>query len=1198
MSHKFSNLFASRVFAEHPLASWSLDEDVYFLSALEESQKSIENWEQFNISSPSEESEVSGIPLVEEALFQFIPTSGSTQHMEFVGPSIDEAIELDSTKPTICISSFVYANQSVITAFEIGFKYKNDDDEEYTYNKKEFSNIPGSWQKIIHTIDLPNVEDLRPYLKIYYVGSDITDEYLVYVNATSVGQWSELYHNDSTGIIPEELDDANLNSLLPDSSPLGIKVVEADAYGLLENKSGYYIVDNNKLLATNSSLPMVFGSSNVTNIESPITSGMPSVVIPGQGFLNQTGRYKESTVEFWLRVYTRSRSAKKIFGPLASNDGLYLEEEFLTFRVGKFTKSYFVGKWYRPMLIDIRYNEEIVSMLINGDLAFSFNIDQASLVFPNASKDWLGFFGHAQVYPFDIDCVSVYPYIVSEQIAKKRFVFGQGVASAESIVSNLGGESIYVDFPFAKYTSTMNYPDMSGWNSGFFNNLDATSKFLSFPNYKLPELNYIGLDLEMFTIKLNTRTWAKTAEKGWNYWNNLTWDRLLVEMASDILEDNFFIQEGDRPFIKLKPNEFYENIYGSIYFDSTNPIDSPVKSIFGLFRAPEVLPTDPEIIMQFNSKTTPNLFKVTLSDEGLQYVYNNILLATKPVSASADFIVGVELDKLNVQYQGILNNFFSSLQNISLSIAGYGLNTFSGRIYSTTFSNKFFTDKDLLSYINDEGIFGFGEEYSAEYTEEFENIFDYLGNYTYHPLLLQDALIVDIGCIGYWEDSLPFTYFGKFVEGKNKNSFYDLDMIQFNIENPGPVVCSGNLTQCGQRDLRINSFVTIQDFTQVGKKPYSEYTDREIIGSNRVLDIDQYSFNDIQTKKFEIVDGTIIYPPKDLVDFNDYYLTTHIEMRNQGILNRSVQLRSMSYASLAYDETDFYPINTRTGNKIFPFSRYENTYALKDKNPFVINKQSNPYMYLTADSGINVLPYETEAVRGISIPINQQKNLNYILGGIQISMFYNKDFTFNSISQVAKIKTNTRELDFYAIPEKNGKRATIKTYDSLTGIEENRIIYYQNGQVVTNPIIYPQLWSFLTISFDNEFFLENQRGQLELYEGFTYNNIAMYKKGSVVFGSNAINRSWNDILSQLVSFAEFDGPVVTLNWDDWENSNWSQLYIARQPITFSLDGKETYQSFFGISRVVSKDNSKVFVNTDSFKIVSDVIWEQFDGRPV
>jgi hypothetical protein len=306
----------------------------------------------------------------------------------------------------------------------------------------------------------------------------------------------------------------------------------------------------------------------------------------------------------------------------------------------------------------------------------------------------------------------------------------------------------------------------------------------------------------------------------------------------------------------------------------------------------------------------------------------------------------------------------------------------------------------------------------------------------------------------------------------------------------------------------------------------------------------------------------------------------------------------MSYASLAYDETDFYPINTRTGNKLFPFSRYENSYAPKDKNPFLINKQSSPYLYLTADSGINVLEYETTATRGISIPINQQRVPDYILGGIQMWMFYNEDFTFNKIMQIAKISTNTKELDFYLIPEKDGKRASIKIYNSLNGIEEFDIIYYQNGNIVTNPIIYPQLWSSLIVSFGDEIFLDNQIGQLELYKGFTYNNIAMYKKGSIVFGSNVVTRTWNEVLSTIVDVPGPSDPTIELAWNFWTDFSWSQVEAEIILSSFSLDGQEIYESFFGLSKAISNDTSTVLVNSDSFKIVNDVIWEAFDGRPV
>jgi hypothetical protein len=48
-----------------------------------------------------------------------------------------------------------------------------------------------------------------------------------------------------------------------------------------------------------------------------------------------------------LNTYT-----KKIFGPIASSDGLYVESGFITLKIGNAFRSHFVGEWYRPMLIN------------------------------------------------------------------------------------------------------------------------------------------------------------------------------------------------------------------------------------------------------------------------------------------------------------------------------------------------------------------------------------------------------------------------------------------------------------------------------------------------------------------------------------------------------------------------------------------------------------------------------------------------------------------------------------------------------------------------------------------------------------------------------------------------------------------------------------------------------------------------------
>ncbi len=1198
MSHVVSNLFSSRVYAEHPLALWALDDELYFTSLVSQANKNVSLWTLTNSITAASASLVTQTPMPDEDSPVLIPVSGSVGYMELLGPEINIANSVDLNKDTICITTNVYAYDTVTESYEVGFKYYDSSASAFIYDTEEFtSTAEDVWQKIFHTTNVPTSSAIYPYIKINSTPGTVSNSYNVRFNGTSIGQWSEMFHKDSTGVIPSTLTDTTLNALLPTSSPLGIKIIEVDAYGLVENKNGYYIVDNNKMLATNTSMPMVFGSSNITEVHEPVSEGMPSILLPGQGFLNKLGQYSDMTAEFWLRVYTKSSNPVRIFGPISSDDGLYVEEEFLTLRIGKYTKSYFVGKWYRPMLVHIRYTQTIVSLLINGDLVLSIDIDPTEISFPVTEYDWLGFFGHEDVYPFNLDSVSIYPYIVPDQLAKKRYVYGQGVVGVENIVNNFNGESIYIDFPFANYSSTMNYPDMTGWNAGFFSNLNSTSKYLGFPNYQLPEINFIGEDLGIFTLSVDPRTWLEASERDWIDWTSLTWSEFRTESAADVLADSFIIQEGDYPFISLKPNSIYEGVYGSIYFSSSNPIDSTVNSIFGMFRSPDSLSATEEVVMQFNSKTNSNLFKVTISNAGLKYIYNDIVLATKSVTASTDFVAGIEINTLTREYFSTIGNFFSNLQNISLNLGGYEKSTFLGRIYGLTFNNEFFTNKDLLDYIDDNGIFGFGVSHLAPRSSD-TYLIEYIGNYTYHPMLTETSLIVDIGCVGYWEDSVPLSYFGKYINNSNQQQYYDLDMIQFNINNPSPLIVNGNTTQTDGEDLRINTYLTIQDFSQVGKVPYTDYTSTEIVGANRVLDIDQYTYNDIQSTKFEIVDGTIIFPPKELVDFEDYYITTHIEMKTTGIGSRIVQLQKMSYSSLAFDESNFYSINSKTGNKIYPFSRYNNSYSYKDKNPFSIYKDSTPYMYLTGDSGITVLPYSTSATRGLSVPINQQQASEYLLGGVQLWSFYNKSYTIDQTIKVARIKSANYVYDLYLIPETGNKRGTLRLYSADSGVEVINTVFYQNGAIVTNPIVYPQSWSSIVISFGESIILDNQIGQLELYEGFLFNNIAFFKKSSDILGIQQITRDWEDVRAATIDIPGPLDPSVENQWSLWEDSTWSEVEQLEEVQTFTIDGQDLYQSYFGLSKAVSSDDTTLFINSDSYKIVTNVNWSEYSGRPV
>ena len=1189
MSHKISNLFASRAFSEHPLALWALDDEMSFISLLSQNNKDILTWTGYNEEEAVGVDNAPNTPLVDEISSIVIPIAASPQYMDFLGPNINLDLTKDQDKTTVTISSFVYPFESAIQSIEIGFAYKNNADANYTYDISQITARQQEWLKITHTIDLVQKDVFRGYLKIYYSGNVISNDYAVQINGLSIGQWSEPFQSNSTGVIPVTIPDAALDSLVPNGDPLGVKVVVADAYGLLDGKNAYYFVDNNKMLAVNYGLPMAFGSDNVTKIYESVTEGVPSLVFPGQGFLNRSGIYKQYTAEFWLRLFTDSTTPIKIFGPLSSNDGLYVDEEFLTFRIGRYTKSHFVGKWFRPMLVHLKYNPDNFSVLINGDTVISIELDQDYLSFPFPREDWVAFYGNDNVTPFEIDSFAIYPYLVPNQLAKKKYVYGQGVANVENVVNNFNGESVYIDFPFANYSSTMNYPNMTGWNAGFFSNLESNSKFLSFPKYTLPEFVYVGDDLTVFDLSADYRTWLDVNERTWDYWNNNDWQTMRILSAADPLYDNVILQDGDYTFIKLKPNDLYNELNGSIYFDSMNPIDSAVKSIFGIFRAPDQLPAEPEIVMQFTSKVSFNNFRIEVDTSGLNYYYNEILLENKALSASADFVAGIELDSLNSTYAADLQNFFASPQNLSLNVGGYELSTFSGRIYKTNFNNKLYTSKDLASYIGEDGIFN---------TTTNTYLMKYVGNYTHHIIKTDEALLEDIGCVGYWEDSLPLTYFAKFVKDESQNDYYDLDMLQFNIDNSSPLITGGTPTGTEDTALKVSTYVSIQDYASVGNKPYTDYVNVEAIKENRVLEIDNYTYGQIVNTKFEVVDGTIIFPPKEEVDFEDYYLTTHIELKTEGLLNRSVKIKNMSYSSLAFDEKTFYPIGTRTGNKIYPFHKIDDTYVFKTRNPFKIYKDSTPYIHLTGDSGISVLPYETDGVRGLTIPINNQRSPEYTLGGIQFWLFYNKDYTINSRTKVGEVKTSAVDLEIYMETETGNKRGKIKLYNAETGIEDTSSIFYQNGRVVTNPVIEPLSWTSIVISFAQDINLDSQIGQFEIYEGFVYNNIAMYNKSAAIFGTIVQSRDWNDIKSTIIDIPGPNDPLVNNSWLSWTNFNWREVWLTEDIISFTVNGEEIHQSLFGLPKATISDSSVLSLNSDSFRILSDATWTLYEGKVV
>jgi len=1205
MSEQISNLYAARIFAEHPLALWALDDNFDYISNLSVSDKKLSNWAFDNLEEvPAPIPENLVLPQEFASIFTIVSASAGL----FASASsslIDVVEDLDPDKSSISINAFVYDFEGFIESYDIGFIV--DGNFSVSNIKKDTFR---SWEKISHTLNnVQNYSEIYPYLRINYSDPQVEsgEQFYFAINAISVGQWSDLFHYENTGVLTQELENQELLSILEEITTIPISEISfvvADSYGIADPLNGYYIVEKNRMLSMNNRLPMTFGATNITNLKHPLSGKLPSLVFPGVGFLNESGRYKEYTAEFWLRCYTDSKFSLKIFGPISSEDGIYIEKDFITLKINKYSQSYFIGKWYRPMLIDFIYNIDSASLLINGDVVINMLLDQSKIIFPSQEKDYLGFFAEENIYPLDLDAFAIYPYVVQQQVAKRRFIYAKGVDSPDNIVSNFKGDSFGPDFPFAKYTSSLNYPDMNDWNSGFFLNTNANSTSLGLPNYQEPEIIFDSeIDLDNF------------------------------------LFDNYSIQDSDYPFIKLKPNINYENVKSSIYFKNFNILNEPVKSFFAIFRSPENWSEEKESLLFFTNSFNNNTFSIKIGNFAVEYLYNNTVIESFFIENNSIFTVGFDLDTISSAYKQILGNFFSNPQNISFSLGGDQETVFSGKIYKINFNDRFYTNKDLTQYIKTNGIFN--------PVLDFNTLIDYIGNYTYYPQVLSDSLILDIGASGYWEDSIPFSYFGKNVNDRLGNKYYDLDLIQFNLEIPSPPIFKtdeykildggffntfnfeiyfnsgfpnseefifnfdgGNpfteefvefLTDeeigiafgnFAAPEYTVKSYMTIQEKNEVGKIPYSQYSNTQRIGADRVLDFDNV-FN-FRSTKYEIVDNTIIFPPKEQVSFKDYYVTVHIELKTKGIKKNPLVIKKMSLVSLAYDESSFYSLGSPSGYKAFPFSRSKNTYLFKENNPFVFYKETSSYMYKTLDSGFSVLPYGlNEFTRGITIPINQQLAAEYLLGAVQFWGFYNKDRTIKDTLKIGMIRSKDRSYDIYLEPEENNLRAKLAVYDSETNNLANGISLYQSGNLVSEIYIEPLSWNSFVIAFDESLVLNNRVGQLEFYEGFMLNNIAFYRKSTDILGTTLTEKIWREVRAESTW-----GTWLELNPKRNDTYIWADVDDKIIIETFIISGKSIYDTTFGLATAISKDSTTLTLGSDGVKIVTGSIWDQFADRPV
>jgi hypothetical protein len=998
MASTLSNLYVEKASSEHPIAMWMLNEQVDYISHIDEEDRPIElfkNWDIFNGEAIDQSSIEIGAPFINSVTSKIL---GNIP--ENLNPSQEDVSNITLVSKfsfannfipdffNFSIGLYVYLETALANTFSIGYRYTlNDEVVEVLSTKNVTSRYFKKWIFASDTFDLPpaGATNIRLLIRLNVSESGKDGDYDFFINGLSVGQWSEDYNKTSLGI--------NTNPIPTTIAlPSDLRSLPAFPYGA-SGENAYYLSTDNQLSAKNFGIPLVFGSNNVTQITKNVKNNInyPSLIFPGYGFLNERGKYNPYTIEMWVRINSESSESRRIFGPIGkinegepneqlSSDGLYVDGAFLTLKIGNSVGAHFVGNWFRPMLIHIRVIDGSTVLLLNGEEVISLNINQETITFPDEfnvdgkNQDWLGFYAYEDVEPIDVDTFSIYSYSMPTVLAKRRWVWGQAVTAPEQTNNPLNAITAFNDYAFSNYTSNYNYPDFANWKQAFFSNVNAESKALSLPQYALP------------AFRLGSRSSEELFED-------------IQAIAPTALDQDDIL---NKRYITLFPNSTWSSESDHLYINNFDILNEQAQTVYGVFKTAGG--EQDKTLIKIVNKNNGNSFRISINNNTVTYQIVsggiNQTIKTITINLNEKFSVGLNINKLFQSQDLVISRFFTDQSSLEMYIAGDGISKFKGRIYKIGFDAPYNSRKTLWMY-DDDGImiphvkynitsstsadqkitfttstqhnYLIGDRINIKATDTAFNLNEqevisltdntftiansstntyssgtvvtdsanilhkHTANYTLTAIKKYGLFFPDIAVAGYWEDYMPLSYFSKLVTNYDLSSNYELDMIQYNQDFPEPpkTLSTVETSQWDYEDLRLEySEPVLLTYEDLNNDFYTGWQNYNEMSENYVR-TNFYETKDVSLRSYVSFQKVKDGANRSLADFSSF-----AKPLTSGIIDPSEF--SLDWQETAFETTTgtiIYPPRTNyLNNKSINFKDYAIVYHLDFKSEGIIHQ--------------------------------------------------------------------------------------------------------------------------------------------------------------------------------------------------------------------------------------------------------------------
>lgn len=1126
-----SNLYAEKIYAEQPIALWSLDDDCTFVSYLPDASLDLTTWTGATLVGLADNEDP--FPKILNSSFVSIESSGL---IDIVSPT--------SISSSSNFSAGIWVNpqvELVQVTFSLGSYTKSFD----------MVGIVDKWIYLEHTFEVTSAITSEDFIISFNYGASTGK---VYLNGFSVGVNQEFFGSVATG---------NQLSAITGSSFSGYGVT-AYEYGLGQN-NGWYVGDNTskKIYAKNFSMPLVYGARSSTVLyENP--SG-PSLILPGMGFLNESGRHNTISFEAWIRVKTDGSTQQnpfRIIGPISSTDGLYVNGQHLILKVDGKTASHYVGEWFRPMLVNIEYMEESVTLFVNGENVCSIDVSAQDFSLPaDGQDDYIGFYAGGNIQFLEVDCVAIYPYRMSPAMLKRRFGYGQAVQVPSEIETGYSGKQIAIDYTFAGYSSDYSYPNVESWSSSIKDNTYTTASIMGSPRQSLPSV---------------------------------------IISNPDMSKDSWVLDNSPGPYIKMIPSAAWESENVYLFMEKLRQDGMlPVSSIYLYGKANSDYADRDQVLLRLQNKNTLDSISVILSGTDIYYVYNVFgtqgTLATKSIATtSSDFSVGLDFASISSQPSEVVR-FLASVDKLSLFIGGdysgtdQGISTnFGGTIYSfgITSNNNFI--KNGMSSLFTDGI--------ANPTANFSSVNPSYGVEALVEDFSGDTIYsIETSASSYWQDYIPLSKFAKQAD----NGEYVSDMLQISIDSPSSTsVVSGNLDTS---DVDVRTFVYFVNNSQIENlSSFGEDASLALvsqpISSNLVVDASSW-----QNKKFEVVDGVVIYLPQSTLSYSqsDLSMVTLVEMHTRSSSKYPIKIRSIEYAaqtfsrqtSSAFDKTLAKKIGARSASaSAYMFSESGGQFVYNGYNPLSISKNSTPYLYLTNKTGIKVLDsYGSGQDRGVYVPINESAAETVLISLISMSILYSdKEFVDGmSIAEFyGKNYTNKLRLAAYKVSNNSSQAYLyVEHYNGSTWDVLDNVKIYVNGNYMAKASILAGEWATVGVYFSSNSLDASGVAdkKIEIVGSCVVNNISYYQLRPEELAQQLLTNEWNDAYQSGAGL-----------WSDITTENWSVVYATESFVEPSLTPDTIFNIYTGTNKILSiesSDFSGIGFNAYRYDILENVVWQ-------